>query len=268
MKRLLLLLAFIVAIGCLGFPQSTCSGPTITIATFNIQSFGKAKMANATIANELSEILSDFDFIAIQEIRDKEGESLPKLAAMLNYSYVVSPRLGSSSSKEQYAFLYDPSIIVFENVSYVLDSSDFERPPFIAKFKAGEFDFFVVDIHVKPESGTTGREIASLRQAINSTEDYIILGDYNAGCSYLAGPLEAVLPGLSIIVPDSADTTVRGSTSCAYDRIAITQQTLEDYAGWGIYRFDSALGLQEGQALAISDHYPVWAEFYISCDTN
>lgn len=268
MKKLLLLLAFIVVIGCLEFPQNSCSGSTITIATFNIQSFGKAKMANATLANELSDILSEFDLIAIQEIRDKEGASLPRLAEMLNYSYVISPRLGSTSSKEQYAFLYNSSKVAFENVSYVLDFSDFERPPFIAKFKAGEFDFFVVDIHVKPESGTTRQEIVSLKQAINSTEDYIILGDYNAGCNYLSEPLELVLPLLSIIVPNGADTTVRESTSCAYDRIAITPQTMEDYAGWGIYRFDSVLGLTEEQALRLSDHYPVWAEFYISCDTN
>ncbi len=222
-------------------------------------------MANATIAHELSGILSHFDLVAVQEIRDKSGASLPKLAKMLNYSYIISPRLGSTSSKEQYAFLYNASRIEYENVSYVLNSTGFERPPFVAKFRAGKFDFFAVDIHTKPTRAQA--EIPMLPAAINSSEDYIILGDYNAGCSYLDVPLAVLLPGLIIAVPDSADTTVH-STSCAYDRIVITPQAAEDYSNWGLYNFTRTLNLTQQQSLKVSDHYPVWAKFYTVCDTN
>ena len=43
-------------------------------------------------------IISQFDIVAIQEIRDKFGT---------DYNYVIGPRLGrTSSSKEQYAYMY------------------------------------------------------------------------------------------------------------------------------------------------------------------
>jgi len=265
MRKLFLVVVLALLLGCTELPQQRCSGPTVTVATFNIQSFGRAKMANATIAHELSGILSNFDLIAIQEIRDKGGTSLPRLAAMLNYSYVASPRLGSTSSKEQYAFLYNSSAISYENISYVLNSSGFERPPFVAKFRAGGFDFFAVGIHIKPSRAK--QEIPLLLDAINSSEDYIVLGDYNAGCNYLTVPLSSLLPGIFIAVPDNADTTVH-STSCAYDRIVITPQTIEDYSDWGLYNFSRTLNLTQQQSLAVSDHYPVWAKFYRTCDSN
>ena len=256
MRKLFLVVVLALLLGCTELPRQRCSGPTVTIASFNIQSFGRAKMANATIARELSEILSHFDLVAIQEIRDKGGTSLPQLAAMLNYSYVVSSRLGSTSSKEQYAFLYNSSVISYENISYVLNSTSFERPPFVAKFRAGNFTFYAVDIHIRPSKAR--EEIPLLPGAINSTEDYILLGDYNADCGYLNVPLASLLPGLFIVVPGRADTTVH-STDCAYDRIVMTPQTAEDFSGWGIYR---------NITLAESDHYPVWAKFYTMCDTN
>ena len=265
MRLVFVVVLALLLVGCVKTAPKKCSGPTVSIATFNIQSFGRAKIANATTAHELSAILSNFDFVAVQEIRDKSGTALPQLAAMLNYSYIVSPRLGPASWREQYAFLYNASRITFENVSYVLNSTGFERPPFVAAFRAGNFTFFAVDIHTKPSRAK--QEIPLLTGAINSTGDYIILGDYNAGCSYLDGPLLSYLPHLFIIVPDSADTTVH-STHCAYDRIAITPEAVEDYSSWGIYNFTRALNLTQRQSLKISDHYPVWAKFHMVCDTN
>ena len=265
MRLIFVVLLLALLMGCTAPTETKCSGPTVTIATFNIRSFGQAKMANATIAHELSGILSNFDLVAVQEIRDKEGSALPRLAAMANYSHITSPRLGSTSSKEQYAFLYNASRITFENVSYVLNSTGFERPPFVAKFRAGNFTFYAVDIHVKPAKAKT--EIPLLLSVVNSTEDYIILGDYNADCSYLDVPLSTLLSGLFVVVPDNADTTVH-STDCAYDRFVITPQTAEDYSNWGLYNFTRTLNLTRQQSLKLSDHYPVWAKFYTVCDTN
>ena len=55
--------------------------------------------------------------------------------------------------------------------------------------------------------------------------DIVILGDYNAGCSY-ASPRRTMAianenSSYAWLVPDSADTTV-SSTYCAYDRIVTT----------------------------------------------
>jgi len=58
------------------------------------------------------QIISQFDLIMIQELRDSSQEEFPKLMAALNhnrqykYDYTASSRLGSSSYKEQYIYVY------------------------------------------------------------------------------------------------------------------------------------------------------------------
>ena len=65
-------------------------------------------------------------------------------------------------------------------------------------------------------------------------------------------------------VGNNTDTTV-SDTNCAYDRIIFTEGTSADFTGkTGVERYDTAISLTQGQAKTISDHYPVYAEFYVS----
>jgi len=69
------------------------------------------------------------------------------------YDYVVSERLGRTTSKEQYAYIYNTQTIEVINTPHTYpepDSTDlFHREPYIASFKAfgGNFDatFTVTD---------------------------------------------------------------------------------------------------------------------------
>jgi hypothetical protein len=71
------------------------------------------------------------------------------------------------------------------------------------------------------------------------------------------------------VIDDDADTTIRNSTDCAYDRIIFTKATKEDYTGkYEVYQFDKEQGMTKQTALKVSDHYPVWAEFYTDKDTD
>lgn len=261
-----LLLALVLLAGCVTTPttEKKCSGPTVSLASFNIQSFGAAKARNATTMAMLADIITRFDLVAIQEIRDINSTALSLLANMTNYSYVVSPRLGTSNYKEQYAFLYNDKI-VFENVSYVFNSTVFERPPFVAKFSAGEFDFFAVNVHVKPELGRTRKEIMAMKELVETGEDYIMLGDFNADCNYLDEEMDELLPGFFVAVPGTEDTTV-GRSDCAYDRVVFTETALEDFHSYGVHKFDEGMSMDE--AKRVSDHYPVYAEFYTVCDSD
>ena len=53
-----------------------------------------------------------YDILMIQEIRDSAQTALPELVEKVNqasvwqYGFVVSPRTGRSSSKEQYGYIY------------------------------------------------------------------------------------------------------------------------------------------------------------------
>ena len=68
----------------------------------------------------LVSILSRYDICLIQEIRDVGGQSIHQLVAKLNeatgksYTVILSERLGRTSSKEEYVYIYDPTKIVVE----------------------------------------------------------------------------------------------------------------------------------------------------------
>ena len=87
-------------------PLTAYSTNFIKIASFNIQVFGKSKANKPEVMSILASIISNFDIVAIQEIRDKSGTAIKKLenavdAKGINYEYVIGPRLGRTSSKEQ-----------------------------------------------------------------------------------------------------------------------------------------------------------------------
>jgi endonuclease/exonuclease/phosphatase family metal-dependent hydrolase len=234
----------------------------------------------------IADIIRKFDIIAIQEIRDKEDTAINKLLSVVNhqsndYALVLGTRLGRTSSKEQYAFFYRTSLIEAEKepITWQDSNDQFEREPFLAMFKAknGKFDFVLVDIHTKPEDAT--REIALLPTVIlyganhYGDPDVLCLGDWNADGSYYneSGYLASFPQDKFIwLIPNSADTTI-AKQSNTYDRMAGTVAMQEDWTGeWGVYRFDEVEGFKEKgiKPLDISDHYPVWAEFWIDKDTD
>lgn len=271
-------------------PAFDAANDTITIASWNIQVFGKTKAAKPEVMETIVKVISRFDIVAIQEIRDESGTAIMRLENMLDatgtdYNYFIGPRLGRTSSKEQYAYMYRTDRVE-PTMSYTWeDRADiYHREPFIAGFrsKIGNFDFQLVQIHVDPDDAED--EIARFGilmwilwdEEINKTghpEDFIFLGDMNADCGYFnemywdLGWDHPVPP--EWLITNEMDTTV-GANSCTYDRIIITKNTTsEDWTGKaGVYRFDEILGLSPDQAKAVSDHYPVWATFHTDRDTD
>ncbi len=96
-------------------PTAAVKSPdgTIKVGAFNLQVFGTTKANNPEVMGVLSKIIRNYDIIAVQEIRDSSQTALPMLRDAVNsmggpqYEYVVSERLGRTSSKEQYAYLYN-----------------------------------------------------------------------------------------------------------------------------------------------------------------
>ncbi|XP_011888346.1 PREDICTED: deoxyribonuclease-1-like 2 isoform X3 [Cercocebus atys] len=96
------------------------------------------------------------------------------------------------------------------------------------------------------------------------TDDMLFLGDFNADCSYVRAQDWAAIRLRSSevfkwLIPDSADTTV-GNSDCAYDRIvacgARLRRSLKPQSAT-VHDFQEEFGLDQTQALAISDHFPV-----------
>ncbi len=260
--------------------QTPRTSPEIKIASFNIQTFGKTKCAKKEVMDTLAKTIRNFDLIAIQEIKDET--ILPSFLEKINesgnaYRYIASEKLGRTISKEQYGFFYADTIH-YGGKSYVYnDGTDaFEREPFVAQFKAKNFDFILVNIHTKPTDAK--KEIASLVDVVREVcnqfsddKDVIVLGDFNADGSYFS---EKTTTGLREdfffwAIPDAWDTTVAESSN-TYDRIVFQKQyTGEDFTGKsGVFRFDEAYGLSKEAAKQVSDHYPVWSKFYTERDSD
>jgi len=252
---------------------------TIKIATFNIQTFGKTKAGKEDVMDVLADIMTNFDIIAVQEFRDKTEETPESFLNKINskrdtYDYVLSPRLGRTISKENYAFYYNTKKIHYIDSYTYSDPDDyFEREPFLGHFKSNDFDFVLINIHTKPDGAIN--EIEELDTVVIDAKtrfdekDYIVLGDLNADCSYFPDKTYTSLQDEQYywIVPDNTDTTVK-STDCAYDRIIFTKNTTsKDYTGdWGVFRFDLEYDLETPSS--ISDHYPVYADFYTNKDAD
>ncbi|HSB46698.1 MAG TPA: endonuclease/exonuclease/phosphatase family protein [Candidatus Bilamarchaeum sp.] len=251
---------------------------TLRIAAFNIQIFGESKRSKPGIMDVLSKTARNFDVMLVEELRDDTETTLPFYLESINalpgpkYAAVSSPRLGRTSSKENYAYVYNTEKVqLLSNYTFAdppnASSPDlFQREPFVARFQSGNFSFVLIGIHTQPDD--TVAEINRLplvlddaMQKFPSEKDFIVLGDLNADCTYLKASDNLTLKNSSFtwVVPDSADTTTK-STDCTYDRIILSDN--ESFSGnWGVFRFDTEYGLNQSFTEQVSDHYPVWADF-------
>jgi deoxyribonuclease-1-like protein len=256
------------------------------MGAFNIQVFGTTKASKPEVMEVLGKIIHTYDVVAIQEIRDASQTALPKLVDTVNsdgsqYDYVVSERLGRTTSKEQYAYIYDTQTVELTDTPHTYpepESTDpFHREPFVASFAvlSGNFDVTLMVIHTDPDEAT--EEINALDTVVEyaqgvypAEQDFIIIGDLNADCSYFDEDSTSTLSGSDYYwcIDNSVDTTTK-TTDCTYDRIIITNSAVPDFTGdTGLFRFDMEYGLTTDETTAVSDHYPVYAELWSDRDTD
>lgn len=257
-------------------PAAAGGDQAIRIATFNIQVFGTSKLAKPEVMDVLAKVVRTFDVVAIQEVRATDQTVVPQFVQLINsqgarYHYVIGPRLGRTSSKEQYAFIYDTTrIVVDPNTVYtVSDPADFlHREPLVAHFQVrvpqGQvpFTFKLVNIHTDPDDTDIELDalddvFVSVQQDGSGEDDMILLGDLNVD-EYHLGQL-GQLPGIAYVVTGTTTNTRRNK---AYDNIVFNRGATTEYTGrWGVLDLEREYGLSRDQALEVSDHLPIWAEF-------
>ena len=229
------------------------------------------------------EVINDYDLVAVQEITDKSENAPDVLLKALkaedrDWDLVLSRRTGVDPTdrnyQEQYGFFYRSSVVQpIEEGKLFLDPNDaFVREPHATPFKTVEEDltFVLMTIHTSPTFALP--EVQALAEAYlwaNSEwpweDDIIILGDFNAACSYVK-PDDLVGAAITTssftwVVPDNADTNVATSSACAYDRVVLDAGAASHYNGsWGIDQRESIAN--------ISDHFPVWFDLERTDDTD
>jgi deoxyribonuclease-1-like protein len=256
-------------------------GATVRIASFNIQVFGENKLARPDVTKILAQIVRHFDVVAVQEIRAKSQDVLPRLLELVNaegahYDYVIGPPLGRTSSKEQYAFIYDAAGIECDRESvYTVDDPDdlLHREPLVAGFRVRgpptteAFTFTLIDIHTDPDETATELNVLddvfrAVRNDGRGEDDIILLGDLNVDDHHL-GELGQI--GYLTWVISGVATNTRGTK--LYDNILFDTRATTEYTGRsGVVDLLREFNLSMQQALAVSDHLPTWAEFTVRED--
>lgn len=183
---------------------------SLLIATWNIREFDSEKYGDRleSAYYYIAEIISHFDFVAVQEVRD-DLRALKKLMSILGgtWSYIVSDLTeGKSGNGERMAFVYDNRKVRFNNMAGELVLPDvkskpvtqFARTPYIVSFQSGWFKFNITTVHAYYGKGKPGmkRRIEEIRSVAmflkkrianeakfttNKWDDYsyILLGDFN-----------------------------------------------------------------------------------------
>ncbi|XP_025130774.2 deoxyribonuclease-1-like 2 [Bubalus bubalis] len=267
----LTLLAMLWALG-------SARAQALRIGAFNIQSFGDSKVSDPGCGGVIAQILAGYDVMLVQEVRDPDLSAVSALMEQINsvsrheYNFVSSEPLGRDQYKEMYLFVYRKDTVSVVDTYQYPDAEDaFSREPFVVKFSAPSSatkELVLIPLHAAPHHAVA--EIDALYDVYLDvidkwgTDDILFLGDFNADCKYVR---EQDWPAIRLrssevfkwLIPDSADTTV-GNSDCAYDRIVVCGSRLRKslkHQSATVHDFQEEFGLDQTQALAISDHFPV-----------
>jgi len=278
-KKIFLFFAFLSLLFT-SFNSQDRAPETIKIMSFNIQIFGVSKMSKPEVAGILADIVSQADVIAVQEVRSSVIDPVEQFMALLpdTYKYVIGPRQGRSGSKEQYWVIYNSvKITVLEEDSWPDEDDVFERSPYAVYFKTKDaFDFILLNNHIQPRAAE--KEIRALPNVVKyytdlwKDPDVLVMGDFNADGQYFdSSLLDSIFPGIEYkIIFTDEDTTLAQSHN-TYDRFIITSSAVEDFTGsFGVIRFDEVYDFSGYSILPrnVSDHYPIWADFWTNRDTD
>ncbi|XP_019213791.2 deoxyribonuclease-1-like [Oreochromis niloticus] len=249
---------------------------SLLLGAFNIKSFGDTKASDATLMKIITKIVKRYDVILIQEVRDSDLSATQTLMDYVNedspqYKYIVSEPLGANKYKERYLFLYREALVsVAKSYTYDDVQHNFSRKPFVVMFSSKNTavkDFTLIPQHTCP--GSAVKELNALYDVVLdvrtrwNTNDIVLLGDFNAGCSYVSGSDWQQIriftdKTFHWLITDAAVTTV-SQTVCPYDRIVVTTDMMRGVVqnSAEVYNYMTDLNLIQKLALAVSDHFPV-----------
>lgn len=270
-------------------PTKTIDGD-ILVASWNIREFDSEKYGGRIVDSYyyIAEILSHFDLIAIQEVRE-DLAALKRVQNLLGgwWKYIVTDVTeGTSGNGERMAFLYDTRKVTFDGLAgeVVLPSSKVDteilqlaRTPFLCGFKAGwaKLDLCTVHIYYGKSKPLDERRVAEIRnladffakrarraakavKAENATPEaqrpeagnLVLLGDFN-----IFDPADATLTAITdagFVIPEVLKK--RSGSNLAkdkfYDQIAIWRgQRFDETLRGGVFDFYEAVFRADDEAV-------------------
>ncbi len=290
------------------FGTDVCQGrPCLQIGSFNIEYLGGtrrrgeetlAPRSNRTL-KKLAKLINkklDLELVVLQEINteSRAWERLSSLLAARGYRFIA----GHHSNRQQFVVIaYDADEIeLIGEDAGELDGfpTSFEQPgtecqvggqrrPVAGRFKAGDFDFWLVGVHLKSKStygipadcpdwvrGEQARhlltEVSRLSQSSNEP-DVILAGDFNAEFNEpsLAAFRDAGFQ--SLMMPSfknqrSGEFSYRKGYKSVIDHVMIRPDITEGFVPRTAFIYPLPEQRLEEYIEKISDHVPVWGSFF------
>ena len=258
-------------------PAVTRTGSTVKIASFNLEVFGKTKMAKSHVMQRLALIVQQFDIVAVQEVQAGNPDLLPRFIEEINqsgrhYDYVASEPVGKNKT-EHLAIIFDrASVEVDRSQLYAVNEPDdlLAVEPFVAWFRVRgpdekqAFTFSLVNLHVSP--GAVRQELDLLddvmREVLNdgrNEDDVVVAGDF--GLTPLRIEQAVHVEGTKWAI---LQKMLPSWQNLLTDNIAFFgASTVESTGKAGVFDFLRQFNLTTAEANEVSSHLPVWAEFSI-----
>lgn len=250
---------------------------TIRVATANLGPFDREKLSKPHVVKRLVDVIRRFDVVAVQDIRARDQGILVDFVEQINsdgrhYDFATPPSVGRDPVQQYAAFLFDRATIQIDRRTVCLvedPAGRFRRPPLVASFQARgtnaqeAFTFTLINVHV---DSTRAEELDLLDDVFRAVrddgrgeDDVILLGDLGADDRHL-GQLRQV-PNMTWAIADVPSTT-RGTR--LLDNVLFDRRATAEFTGRaGVVDLIREFDLSMRQAVEISDHLPVWAEFSV-----
>lgn len=285
----------------------------LLIATWNIRAFGNLTRKWTSDPEDspkrdlhsvlcIAEIISRFDVIALQEVKDNLRALRDTLKVLgKNWSFLLTDvNQGKVGNGERMAYLFDTRRVHLsglagelvvpeewgENIEKHALSKQFVRSPYAVSFQSNQHTFILVTLHIlygkKPKNRIEelrgiAKWLYNWAGNINAYhQDFIALGDFNIDAR--GDLLEKTFLSEGLYIPpqlqDEDVTRSIFNTTKFYDQIAWFNSSGNGpklsmvFINGGHYDFvPYALANRQltKQSLSwlLSDHYPLWAEFKV-----
>ena len=285
-----LLFAVILASASRAFAQ-TAEIPTrqdnnLIVAAYNIQWVGQ-KWHDY---EKLAEVIQHFDVCGLIEV--KSEKSLQDLAKVLKektgkewgFVYGVRTHLPPSTYHEAFGVLWRRDRVQLSGlVGGVWDYEEaFRNDPYIVSFRRGNFDFAMLLVHTRWDSGSTvnrAKEVKMIAEQVNwmqsflDERDFLVAGDFNyKGTHDHMKPLSEKA-GLVQLDDDPKSTYRTDGTgfSSSYDHIYVLEVETSEYVSGSsntLHTAKVAYGNDDPDTMKkarskLSDHLPVFAVFKV-----
>lgn len=247
---------------------------TMTIATWDLAPLNFEKLSDATRAQLIADVISQFDLIAIQGVV-RTTQPLDEIIRRINakgkkYAYVVPKNIGALP--EYVAFLFDTSVVKYDpDKVYEIEAATLSYRPLVASFCTVQpppekaFTFKLVNIKIPDdrkdmESAILGRVFREVRDSDTAEDDVIMLGNFGKPVQQIDSLLG--VPYLAI-VHDDLPTTIDGMDST--ENIIFDNKRTGDECIGNAKRVDliKLFDLKLSEVGAITEHLPISAEFSV-----